>query len=223
MNQSYIFTENELKVLLMGQGFYSITGLPLDNEPVTDEILAGSLNSLMKKGIITNNGYDFVMTEEARDIVTAIGSSQRFVSVRSGKPGLPDLCCYGGVKITVCNTLYTMGGNIKAYSAGCTELCRSLAEEGYFQLEGEEAELSREELTEFEKAFSTSLASNDEISGASPVLFKASLCFGGKVLKYCCIVRFYLYDYILFFDGAQIKREALNPENLCKYFQQLFN
>ena len=93
---SNIFTLNktQIKVLLRGLGFSKVAGLNIGEEPLDDFSVAAALNELMKKGFLTSSGDELVMNEEIRRIAVLLGESNHYVTIRSKKEELPDLCCF---------------------------------------------------------------------------------------------------------------------------------
>ncbi len=223
MSTAINLTQNQLKVLLLGSGFVSVTGLTLNDDVVDEHILLNTLNELVKKGFLVPDDKSFIMNDELRKIIVKLGKSRNYNVIHSYDVFLPDLCCYGDEDILVCSLKkfntdhYTMS----FYSS--SELFDKLNDEGYFPAQKEDFELNESELLLFEENFIPKINRNVMLDENLPIVF--SLEFAPNEIiaqKYMRVIKYYFYDYILWSDGKKIERLLFNHENAKKIFSLLW-
>lgn len=219
--KSYIFTQNQFRVLFSGMGYTKIHGLLLDNDNIDDTILVNTLNELVKLNILVCSDNGFKSSENIRSIINTIGKSDCFVAVRSSNVFLPNLCLYCGEKIVVCEIMKQRSNKIKVSVFSAYECFRMFCDEGYFPAFQKEYKINDKELENFEETITDNSNIYSPISENSRVILDISYVKQNRTTKFLKIINYYLYYYVLYFDGEKYTRYEFTEKNIYGLISKL--
>lgn len=203
-----ILSQNQIKVLLRGSGYYYVRGMTLDNTKIDDYTLIDALNSLVRQGMLKNSGDSFVMTGDIRKIITMLGQSSSFAAVRTRNIYLPDLCCYIGDEILACDLMKRRNKDVSFLLTNADCFIDELRDEGYFPSDEEPELFDEAELAEYDKSVITELTIDNTLSEYSKIIFMTERTDCNPRQKQClAVIEYYLYSYILYFEGSKVCRE----------------
>lgn len=216
MKKAYLLSQNELRVLLKGSGYLSVTGISLSQSKISDEVVLNTLNKLVNKGIISNSSNGFVMSDEVRKMITCLGASKSFFAIRSNIRSLTDLCCYIGDNILVCDMMKQRNNDIKMYMISYDEFIISLQDEGYLPVDEWEIPIDEDELEEYEKEFIQSQLLSVRLDEGSKISFSVTLSgYACDELRRIDIITYPLYSYIRFTANNNVSRWIYSFEKLA--------
>lgn len=203
-----ILSQNQLKVLLKGSNYSTVKGITLDKTEIDSSVLANTLNTLVRRNMLTNNGENFVMSENIRRIINTIGESQGFVILRSRNAFLPDLCCYIGDKVLVCDQMKHRKNDVSFSVTDADTVIDELLEEGYFPFDEELSPYNENDLLLYDESLLCEINLNHSLREDSKIVFSAEISnINLEKRCYLAIVEYYLYNYIILFDGRTLHRE----------------
>ncbi len=224
MFENYIFSHNQLKVLLLGCGYSHITGLWLNDLVLDNETVLMSLNRLSNDGMIISDGKKFFGSKMAKKIAERLGTSEFYIAVHTSNGSLPDLCCYPGEKILICSNQSRDENHISIRFSAFEDFFCDLCDEGYLPENDEKFKLDEEELENYEAKIFDHYESNSPINYGSPLLFTTELLDSyGTNHGYLRIIEYYFYNYILFCYDGKIKRQLCNRERIKAYLKRLMS
>lgn len=223
MSESYIFSHNQLKVLVLGYGCSRIAGLKLNAAALDNEAALAALNQLSNEGIITSDGKRFFASDKVKLIAQRLGASDMYIAVHTAKAALPDLCCYPGDCILVCNEGTGNGGRISLKLLSLEEFFELLYDEGYLPEDSENMPLD-EKLESYEEAVHEGYNPNAPINGEAHILFSFEVidkC--GVSRRYLRLIEYYYYNYILLCNEGRIDRFIFTRDILKKQIKGLMS
>ncbi len=223
MTEGYIFTANQLKVLVKGSGYSRIVGLNLPSSPLDNQDIVEALGELMGSNMITSDGKRFLGTVISKKISVLLAASENYFAIHTYKDDIPDLCCFinnGSTDILVCSAENKQLYSLKFLCVD--ELFNNLSGEGYFCNKSEFFDIESKTLEEYEKNIFSGYNPNNPLSSDCAVPFAIErIDLNGKSVSYLRIIDYYFFSYILFFDGNKTERTELNNDTLKSYFKRL--
>lgn len=224
MTENYLFSYDQLKVLLLGCGYSKIVGLNLGNSDLNGETALDALNQLSNSKMIVSDGNRFLASKEAKLISKRLGMSDVYIAVHTTKETLPDLCCYPDENILICSSESGYKNRIAVRVSCFEDFFTDLCDEGYLPDDCENIELDDEELESFEVPLFVNYNTNYPITPDLPILFSAELISPNGTSKgYLRVIEYYFYNYILFFSEGKIERKLCVRNQLKKYLKRLMN
>lgn len=226
MNFSYILNQSELKLLLYSAGYTKVSGIPLTDSTVEFNSGASAINSLYKNNLIIKKGNGFEIEENLKRIIEIVGTSNNIMLINTPKTLLPDLSCYLSDNIIViCRLDSNTKGNIKLSKENKSDFINMLIENGYLPKNSSFNVFDDEQLSAFEKDIKFDPKATGILSENSKVIFRLSICDNrGFVLSSVSVIKYYLYDYYLAYNGKSKKRILYIPNNVKEIFEKyIFN
>lgn len=222
MDDIYVFSDEQLKVLLSGCGFSRISGIKLYSSEIDDNATIRTLNKLVLAGILFPTDGKFVLRDDIKSIITVLGNAENYDVIHSKFSILPDLCCYRGEKLLVCSSRNHNINQYDFYFADAEELFENLEGQGYFPAEPKEDLFYENSLEEFEKDKMISDNSDYPLENSSSVIFSIELSLKDRSeYKYMKIIEYYFFIYILFYDGKNKKRFLYKAKKAKEIFKAL--
>ena len=222
MPVNYIFSHNQLKVLLLGCGFSKIVGLNLDDSELDAETALEALNQLSNSGIISSDGNRFIGSKEAKLIAELLGMSDNYIAVHTSKETLPDLCCYTANKILICGSEPGYEKRIAIRLSNFDDFFSDLYDEGYFPEDSEHMVIDEEELKAFEKSLFENYDPNSPVNPDLHILFSAEeVDKNGSNQRFVRVIEYYFYNYILFFSKGKTERQICTLEALNAFLKRM--
>lgn len=220
MKKSYIFNDEQLKLLLKGLGYDTVLALNLGGHSMDNETVLANLNQLMKNGVIMPDTKSFIVLDEIKSIINIIGSAKSCLIVRSSDKELPNICLfYDGNTFAASVRCGISGGRHSVCQTEIDGFIKRLLEEGYFSEDTTDIEIEDNELEPFEY---NKLDSEKYSEIQNPVILSVDcLSKANGSIKKLYLIRFYFYDYILYFNGADKTRLSLNSVSLKKMLLKL--
>lgn len=223
MSENYIFSYDQLKVLVLGYGCSRITGLKLNSAALDNEAALIALNQLSNEGIITSDGKRFFASEQVKLIAQRLGASDIYIAVHTSKAALPDLCCYPGDSILVCNEETGSEGRIAVKFLSFEEFFENLYDEGYLPEDSENMPLEEKPET-FENFILENYNPNAPIKAESNILFSVDVIDkSGVSRRYLRLIEYYYYNYILFCDNGRLERTIFTRNAVKKQLKRLMS
>lgn len=224
MSAKYVFSHNQLKVLVLGCGYSHITGLYIDDSSVNNEVALKALNQLSNEGMITSDGKRFFASEQAKLIAKRLGTAGIYIAVHTSKEALSDLCCFPGSGILVCSSKCGDENCAVISISEFEDFFSDLCDEGYLPYDSEDITLNDEELEEYEQPLFEEYDPNAPISTEHNILFSAELIDKyGLSHGYLRVIAYYFYNYILFFNEGKSERNICTAEKIKGYLKRLMN
>lgn len=221
--RNIILSSDELCVALAAAGCRKVRGLAHIRE-VSENDVPAVMSGLARRGFVRSNGESFEAQGDFAEIIRLVGFAPDFYVLRSRKPNLPDLCCFGDkIAFALCESMSTKRGCVRIGLCGAEGLCEKLWSEGYFEEFAPGCAVSDEELEEFELwhlGRKEVFAEKDE---SSRRIFSINFVGGEGCEGYVDLVEYYLCTYILECRGEEKKRTLYSKEEMrgaiCRLLQ----
>lgn len=224
MEKLYCFSQDQLKVLLVGCGYEKVSGLNISAETLDNSTVLNVLNELTKAEFIRPVEDSFVAVNSVKEIVDCLGRSEGYMVLHSNSLNLPDKCLFISDKVLVCTTRVTSPGYISLGFIDFSNIFEDLKDEGYFSGYESSMKIDEQELTEYEKEIFSDVDPNAPLGASSSVVLSLEeVTSVGDTLRFFRIINYYFYTYIAYFDGSVITRDAYTPDNTKMYFEKMMN
>lgn len=222
--ETYIFTKDQLRVLLSGCGYKQIIGINPGQQKLTNQEVINEINELVKMGILISDGEKFIMNDNVNNIIKQIGTANQYIAIHSRNSLLPDLCCYSGSKLLISSFDECNSNIIKFSQLDVNELADKLLSEGYFpSINESDFCIDDDELINYENKVFRSLLSETPLDENSSVILDIQFSKHlQKEDKWLRVVEYPLYNYIIINLGKSVSRVLFDEDNAKAFLNKLF-
>ena len=125
MRFSYIFNQDEFKMLLALAGYKKLYGYSLENKIISADCAGYAFNNLYKEKIIIKNLNGFKIEPEVHSALKTIGEFEHYMIINSNDIFLNTLSCYiRNGRIVVCSGVTVSQNKVKISSFFCNTIYR---------------------------------------------------------------------------------------------------
>lgn len=216
MENTMIFSYNELLMFAVLQGYDGVVGLPEFRSENNTKKLLKQLNTLVKNGFLRTDGDNFVCTGQATEIGEKLGNSKQYIAVHTVNNSVSDFSCYPGKSLMMCIPRRVSPDTASVRFLSVDELCNILRDESYIPDTAEAIEPDDKKLEQYETEYLDGLNSNQPLDENGYVLFSAELTDNkGNIKGFVKVISYYFYKYILVLHNGELKRS--------RYFDTAFD
>lgn len=214
-DKNYIFTKEQLLVLLVCSGAKSVKGFNFDDNLPDKQTVLQILSELSEKNYICSDGENFSLTGEVADIIEYIAFVQKFFIVRCRNVSVPDLLCYGKEKgFVVVEPFGNSENKFRISLHNAESLFSKFLDEGFIEQFSDGFMPETDEIEEFERQHLCAKNVFEPEGEESRRIFSLNLLLDTKTAKYVDLVEYYLCNYIMIFDGKNVLREVYTTEKM---------
>lgn len=214
MNFSYIFSQNELKMLFALAGYKSVFGIHLNSDKVTADCAAYTFNNLYNQGLIIRKDRGFVIESNVLKILKLIAKHDGYMVVNPADCFLDSLFCYAkNGEFAVCSKVNVSPEKIKVSVFSSAEFSDFILENSYIPNSDSCIALDDAELEKFEK--NIDLESPDLSDKNSKMYFK--IVFYNKdntEVSKIFLLKYFMYDYMIVKNKENVKRQVYTKDSL---------
>lgn len=224
MEKIYCFSQDQLKVLMVGCGYARVAGLNISAETLDNTTVLNALKGLTNAELIRPEVDSFVAVDSVKEIIDCLGRSEGYMVLHSNSLNLPDKCLFISDKVLVCTTRITSPGYISLGFVDFSDIYEDLRDEGYFSGSESSMNVDEQELAEYEKELLSDVDPNAPLEVSSSVILSLEeVAADGETLRFFRIIDYYFYTYIAYSDGSEVVREVYSPDNAKMYFEKMMN
>lgn len=221
MNQGYVLSQDQIKVLLLGKGYDALMAIGYDDSQPDDAAVLQVLNELTRQKLLSVCGDAFVLQPELREMIDIIGGAQYCMTVIPRETQLPDKCLYPGKHLLCCTIRPRDYEHIYLDFVGIDELIGQLYDEGYLPDRDEILTLSDERAEEYEQEAFGKL-NGGRPDEASPVLMEIRvLNRDGRIDSVLTVLDYFYSRYIRLCLHGQITRSPFSRFTMIKKMTEL--
>lgn len=211
MRFSYIFNQDEFKMLLALAGYKKLYGYSLGNKIISADCAGYAFNNLYKEKIIIKNVNGFKIESEVHNALKTIGEFEHYMIINSNDIFLNTLSCYiKNGRIVVCSGVTVSQNKVKISSFSVTQFIDFLLENSYIPKSESQIEIGNVELENFEKQIDIS---NHNCINNKKILLNILLCNNNSTVSEIFLINYYLYDYFLIKSNDSFKRKSYTQDN----------
>lgn len=211
MRFSYIFNQDEFKMLLALAGYKKLYGYSLENKIISADCAGYAFNNLYKEKIIIKNLNGFKIEPEVHSALKTIGEFEHYMIINSNDIFLNTLSCYiRNGRIVVCSGVTVSQNKVKISSFSVTQFIDFLLENSYIPKSESQIEIENVELENFEKQIDIS---NRNCINNKKILLNILLCNNNSTVSEIFLINYYLYDYFLIKSNDSFKRKSYTQDN----------